>query len=87
MNHCPVKRKPCVISRKDQLGPAVAVARFMGLSYSYLSAVKKAAALRDNDENPTPFTGNKTSAARVHEWLERNRDFIPSRTVSPARPA
>lgn len=73
-------RTPAVITAGDQLGPLNAVATYLKVSRSYLSALKKCAKRRveANPENKSPFVGNKVSAKWVLDWLDRNRDFISS---------
>lgn len=81
-----MSRAPIVIESAEQLGPLNAVAAYMKVSRTYLSALKKCAGLRAAADplNKSPFAGNKVSANWVLAWLDRNRDFKSSRVYSKA---
>lgn len=66
-------RKP--VTSREQLGSTQAVSAFMGLGYTYLQAIKRVSEARHSETNPAPYLGMLTSAKKIEEWLERNRDF------------
>lgn len=83
-----MRSKAKILSSREQLGSTQAVSAFMGLGYTYLQAIKRVSELRHSESNPAPYLGMLTSAKRVEEWLERNRDFrvrlVYRRKLSPA---
>lgn len=87
-----------VVERDDQLGAGLAVARYMGVSrtwvcgvkrrYLELVAQKKAGVLTD-PLPAAPFAGGKTCANWVRDFVRHpiNADFIPTRAYkTPVNP-
>lgn len=69
-----------------QLGGVSALAEYLNVSRSWLTALKQCARRRHSPANPSCFSGNKSNAKWVLEWLERNRDFEVRRSKEPAAP-
>jgi hypothetical protein len=66
------------ITENDQLGPIVAVAKFMKVGRTWLFSAKKCALRRHSEENPSFMRGGKTSKQLVLRWLDKNQDFKPT---------
>lgn len=69
-----------------QLGGVSALAEYLNVSRSWLTALKECSRRRHSSANPSCFSGNKSNAKWVLEWLERNRDFEVRRSKEPAFP-
>lgn len=76
------------IKTEHDFGPLIALAAYLKVGRTWLSALKKCAARRASEApasegrlppNPSPFVGNKATAARIRGWLDRNPDFQPSK--------
>lgn len=67
-----------------QLGGVSALAEYLNVSRSWLTALKQCAHRRHSPANPTCFSGNKSNAKWVLAWLERNRDFDVKRSRESA---
>lgn len=69
------KRKTRQITSPDDLGPLIAVAAYMKVGRTWMSALKRCAKRIHEKDNPSPFRGGKTCKRWVMEWLDRNPEF------------
>jgi hypothetical protein len=72
------------VKADTDLGSLAALAVYMNVGRTWLSALKKCAKRRAAEApahapNPNPFVGQKATKQRIMQWLERNPDFEAAR--------
>lgn len=63
------------IKHDTDLGCISQLMVYMGLTRSYMQAIKRCANERHTKQNPSCFTGKMSCKRWIMGWLERNRDF------------